>query len=483
MLSPVCHRAMGAAGDGAWSTTLTELHGERHPEMFLRRSAATLATTVAIGMAGAVGAPSATADDSPTPAKLPAGLYGSGDPQYDGVFRQSTALLAQDAVGVRPARQAVNWLAQQQCDGGSFTAYRADSSEPCGSGSAEDTADTNATGMAIQALAVLGGNSKTVTSAVTWLKSVQNKDGGWGYNPGSPTDANSTALVIGALSAAGENPEKVLSRDGDNSPYKALGDLQLGCAADGKERGAFAYQPDEDSGDLTANDAATVAAALAAGGSGLATVASNDYEVADGSEEEATVTAPSCDSDDRYAQKDSSQAASAYLSSSLRANKGHLLSVMPGTEDQPDPGTTTLATLALAAEGHQQAARTPLDWLEKNLDSWDGLAKEPAALGQLVLAVHATGGDPTEFGGTNLVKQLNATGPEPEQAEPDSAANQDEDDSSKAPLLWIVGLGLLAGVGVGVLMSMRNKKAATAQKTKDARTEDGSTDQERGQDG
>lgn len=427
--------------------------------MLLRRTAATLAVTAVLGMGG-VGAPAAMAEESPTPhapeQKLPPGLYGAGDPQYDGVFRQAIAMLAQKAVGVKPAKEAVSWLAEQQCDGGSFTAYRADSGEPCGDGSTQSTADTNATAIAVQALAALGGHSKVVDSGVSWLKLAQNKDGGWGYQSGAPTDANSTALVIGTLTAVGDKPERVRSRDGDQSPYEALDSLQLGCDADSAERGAFAYQPDEGGQGLTANDAATVAAALAADGSGMSTVADQDHKSSEESDS-AEVSLPSCDSDDRFARKDSAQAASAYLASTLEKNGGRLLSAMPGAEDQPDHGNTALAALALAADGRSEAAQAPLNWLERNLTDWEGIDKQPAALGQLVLAVHASGGDPADFGGRNLVKQLNATGPTPEQNEPPKTADEDGDDSSNGPLIVIIAVGVLAGVGAGVLLSLRKK--------------------------
>ena len=71
--------------------------GRGHPPiMNVRRSAAALAATVVLGAA----APAMAADSpsaSPSPA-LPKGLYGTTDPTYDGVWRQSLALLAQDTV-------------------------------------------------------------------------------------------------------------------------------------------------------------------------------------------------------------------------------------------------------------------------------------------------------------------------------------------------------------------------------------------------
>lgn len=74
--------------------------------------------------------------------------------------------------------------------------------------------DSNSTAAAVQALTALTGQDKTVKKSVDWLKSVQNKDGGWGYNPGMASDANSTGIVIGALTGAGEKPQSVKSQDG-----------------------------------------------------------------------------------------------------------------------------------------------------------------------------------------------------------------------------------------------------------------------------
>ncbi|UGY91139.1 prenyltransferase/squalene oxidase repeat-containing protein [Streptomyces gobiensis] len=429
--------------------------------MFLRRSAVALAATALLCAAAA---PVALADGSPSPQKrLPTGLYGEGDPQYDGVWRQSVALLAQHATGVTPAKKAVTWLAGQQCEDGSFVSYRADSGKPC---DAKTPGDTNATAVAVQALATADGHQDAVKTSVNWLKTVQNEDGGWSYNPGGPSDANSTAVVIGALAAAGQQLEKARSAKGDNSPLHALTGLQLGCDAKAGERGAFAYQPGE-KGELAPNDAATVAAALAALGRGLDVAPAEEKDRKDTS----VIPAPSCRDDGTYVLKDSARAAARYLSSALEKNGQYLKApAMPGAEDegsegdqgnqgdQPDYGNTALAVLALAAGEHPGAAQKPLNWLEKNFTKWDKSKNDPAALGQLVLAVNAAGADPASFGGVNLVDRLNATGPTPA-ATPDSAqADEHENDDPAPAVWWIIGVGVVAGVGIGLLLSMRNKK-------------------------
>ncbi|MFG2889339.1 prenyltransferase/squalene oxidase repeat-containing protein [Streptomyces sp. NPDC048248] len=427
-----------------------------------RRAAAALATAAVLGTAAA---PAAFADSaapaaapSPSPAKLPAGLYGAASPEYDGVWRQSLALLAQDTVGLRPAASAVDWLTGQQCADGSFAAFRADQAKPC---TAKTMRDTNQTGAAVQALAALGGHGDAVKKAVGWLKSVQNKDGGWSSMAGSPSDANSTSVVIGALVAAGANPATVTSGKGGKSPYDALLTFQLSCAAKSKERGAFAFQPKD--GALAPNADATAAAALGTLGKG--------FVVAPTGKDANTPIRPltckdegesSQGSADAGARKAAAGGADAYLVAQLDANGQHLLSAMPGAEDQPDVGNTADTVLALAAGAHGTAAQKPLKWLEQHAADW---AKQngPAAYAQLVLAAHATGTDPRSFGGTDLVAALNATGPAPaagQEQGKNADAKDSEDGGSGISVWWVVGVGLAVGAGIGFLLSGRKKKNA-----------------------
>ncbi|MFG2191408.1 prenyltransferase/squalene oxidase repeat-containing protein [Streptomyces sp. NPDC048639] len=414
------------------------------------RGVAVAAASAALCLAAA---PAALADDpsaKPSPqAKLPSALYGTKDPAYDGVWRQSVALLAQDTVGVTPARKAVDWLAGQQCSSGGFAPYRADAAAKC---DAKTPVDSNATAVAVQALAALGGRSAEVGKAVDWLKSKQNEDGGWGYAPGGPSDANSTSVVIGALVATGEKPEGVKSGKG-KSAYDALLAFQLGCDTKGAESGAFAYQPDK-KGRLAANADASAAAALAGLGKGLALEPL-------GKDDNEDVTALDCaetDSKDAREPDEAAGGAGAYLASALKKD-GHLSALAPGADKPaPDYANTADAALALAAGGHKDAAEVPLRWLEKNSAAW---AKDsPAALGSLVLAAHATGADPRDFGGKDLVQQLNATGPKPEGTQPAKGASGEqasESDEGGFNVWWIVGVGLVAGIGIGFLFSNRKK--------------------------
>lgn len=429
--------------------------------MNIRRSVAALPLCAALGAAlGAVAAPAAVADDSQ--AGRPEGLYGAKDPKFDGVWRQSLALLAQDAVGVTPAKSAIDWLTGQSCADGGFAAYRADTSKACDPKKGEFT---DATAAAIQALAAVGGRADTVEKGIGWLKSHQNDDGGWGMNPGGPSDANSTSAAIGAFAATGQDPAK-LNTKGGKSPYDALLGLQLGCSATAEERGAFAYT--EDKGKPVANELATASAALAAQGKGFVfeTVgkdggaAPKPLRCADGKANEA---------DGAGTPKDAAEAALAHLSRVMSDTDMHLKSALPGAKDQPDFGGTTDAVVALAAGEHSATAGKPLQWLQGKDSGAAAWAKgDPGALAKLILAAHAAGANPRDFGGADLVQQLNATGPKPEAtapgAESDGKSEKTEksekknDDDGVGGVWWTVGVCAIAGVGIGFLFSGRKRR-------------------------
>jgi hypothetical protein len=405
--------------------------------MNVRRSAAALAAIAVIGVA----APAVAADPSPSASPsvaMPDGLYGTTDPTYDGVWRQSLALLAQHAAGVRPAASAVDWLTGQQCANGAFAAFRADTAKAC---DAKLMVDTNSTSAAVQALAALGGHDAVTGKAVAWLKSVQNKDGGWGYTPGGPSDTNSTSVVIGALAAVGQNPADV--RTGVESPYSPLAKWSIPCGKDGG--GALAYQPDK-KGNLAPNADATAAGVLGALGKGFVTEAGKAPQQGEACGGSGTSLTP----------QEVARNGAAYLAGAT-GKAGYLKSTLPGAKDQPDYGNTADTVVALAAQGWTKPAQRPYAWLEKNSAQW---AKQsgPAAYAQLILAAHAMGADPHHFGGVDLVGELNATGPAPQAAKKAAEPGKKADSGSGPGVWWIVGVGLVAGIGIGFLMSSRNKK-------------------------
>jgi squalene cyclase len=73
-------------------------------------------------------------------------------------------------------------------------------------------ADSNTTALAVQALLAAGeaASSTAVVDALSYLEAAQNDDAGFPYDPdsawGTASDANSTALVLQALLAAGQAP-------------------------------------------------------------------------------------------------------------------------------------------------------------------------------------------------------------------------------------------------------------------------------------
>ncbi|MFJ3668168.1 prenyltransferase/squalene oxidase repeat-containing protein [Streptomyces sp. NPDC090106] len=406
--------------------------------MNVRRSAAALAATAVLATA----APAVAASPSPSPSTaVPDGLYGSADPTYDGVWRQSLTLLAQREQGVEPAATAVDWLVGQQCANGAFPAFRADPAQAC---DAKVMVDTNSTAVAAQALA---GNDKAVSKALAWLRSVQNTDGGWGYTEGGASDANSTSVVIGAFRSAGRSVTEV-EKDG-HTPSDALLELALPCTGDGA--GAFAYQPGK-KGELTANADATAAAVLSAFGG-------QPGAVVPGADQASTSCAKPGDLT-RAARN-----GAAYLVGAM-GEDAHLMSALPGSEDQPDFGNTADAVVALSAAGFTSEAAASARWLAANSLEWAGQSG-PAAYAQLVFAARAAGLDPRAFGGEDLIALLDATGPKPASvpaakgtgAAGDKEKDKKEDeDGGGVGVWWIVGVGLVGGIGIGFLLSGRTRK-------------------------
>ena len=172
------------------------------------------------------------------------GLYGATDPTFDGVIRQSLALLGFEAAGVPYPDGALEWLEAQQCQAGSsspasvggFPAYREDPDEPC---PAPDPlsytgAEVDATAMALQFFGLeepLGEVDFAVADdAEAFLVSMQLSSGGFPWYGGGSESPNSTALAIGGLVAAG-------NVDAAGEAIDWLVTQQLGC--DNPDAGAF----------------------------------------------------------------------------------------------------------------------------------------------------------------------------------------------------------------------------------------------------
>ena len=215
----------------------------------------TTAALVAGGLLLAGTAFAAPAATAATPAQP--GLYGSGDPTYDGAFRQSLALLAHEAAGTTAPAAAVDWLVGQQCADGGFQAFRPSTAVACtpSDPNAFTGEDTNSTALAALALRSVGRTTEA-DRAIAWLEKARAADGGFPYFVGGASDANSTADVLIALNGAGAPG----SSTGPARHY--LETLQVGCdGAAAGEDGALAFQ-DYGTG-LVANDAATVQSLVA----------------------------------------------------------------------------------------------------------------------------------------------------------------------------------------------------------------------------
>ena len=127
------------------------------------------------------------------------GEYGNGE-----AFTQALAIQGLVAAGATVPAAAVTFLVgAQDSDGGwDYEDVMDDTGNPY------DTSDTNSTAMVLMALDAAGKHSRDA-SALAWLATQQDADGGFQYQAGpysAGSDPDSTALVVQAIVAAGRNP-------------------------------------------------------------------------------------------------------------------------------------------------------------------------------------------------------------------------------------------------------------------------------------
>ncbi len=143
-----------------------------------------------------------------------AGVYGDGE-----AFTESLAIQGLVAAGQTVPAAAIHHLvAAQDSDGG--WDYLLIKDDPNGS-TDYDTSDTNSTAMVLMALNAAGTSSRNA-SALAWLHTQQDGDGGFPYQAGAGSDPDSTALVLQALFATGQNPEAARWAPGGNTPLAEL---------------------------------------------------------------------------------------------------------------------------------------------------------------------------------------------------------------------------------------------------------------------
>ncbi len=358
-----------------------------------RRVRALLSTAVSLGLtvtvlATVVGpadaAPQRSTSDRVAVSDLAhRGLYGSQDPTYDGVYRQGLSILALHAAGAPVDRSAVQWLLRQQCANGRWMSFRPDLTTACGA------ADSNATAMAVMALHAIR-RPAPAREGLRWLRRHQLAGGGWEYTAGWGPDSNSTGLVLQAFLTLHRRPLHV--RAGGVSGFGFLRSLQLDCTAVATEQGALDYSVEVP---LAPNDFATAQAAQALARAALPVEPATSW---------VAPTAPDCTGGTLGVS--ASAAVSNYLAGVLRTNAGAIPSSF-GTDD--DLGATANAVLSLVAAGTARAqVRAAMDVLQKQARSFVLTKRRilPGAAALIVLAEHATGGDPHDVAGLDLVQRI-----------------------------------------------------------------------------
>lgn len=350
-----------------------------------RTATAVIATLCALLATALAAAPTAQSAPSST-----TGLYGAADPTYDGVWRQSIALMGLTSNGIAPPSTAITWLLDQQCADGSFQEYRADLSVPCGPSDpvAYTGPDTNATAVALMALMSLDKGSLDVPRRTTlavvdaaekasgWLARQQRSDGGWPYFPGGASDANSTGLSLSGLLTQAPSY--------DFPAYRKAARFLATVAAPCSTGGGLAYMAGSKvDGSATAQGVIGLVGPMPV--SGPRTLA----------------TSTPCTSSAKGR-------ALSYLARTL-ATTGHLTSAM--SPDQTDFANTAAGTLALVAAGTGRSAVAKATRTLKSgaRDFVIGDTTSPTAAGLLLMVAEATGSSPRSFGGLDLVRTLNAS--------------------------------------------------------------------------
>ena len=359
----------------------------------MRLSSLTCAAAVAVV---GVLAPAANAAASVTTTnKADVGLFGASDPSFDGAFRQSLGLLAEQVAGVHDTA-AITWLVNQQCPDGGWTAYRSDLSKPCPATdvNAFTGEDSNSTALAVQALHQLGVTP--THDPVAFLHSLQDSDGGFPLIAGSGSDPNSTALVVQAIQAVGQDPTSASWTKSGHTPVDALMASWVNCPTSNPpgDAGAFSSPFSQGHGDLVASVQAVWGVERTA------------FPIT--GSPTAAKPAPDCSSGPvSPTSAQAGQYAATWLANQLKGG-GYLT-----TATSPDYSLTAQGVLAMVASGTNSAgATTALDYLAAHAtaatrDSHGNVS--PGALGYIALAAHAAGRSVTSFGGVNLVSTLQSS--------------------------------------------------------------------------
>jgi hypothetical protein len=137
------------------------------------------------------------------------GAYGDGEAFTQALAIQGLAAASQTA----PPAAIHDLVAAQDTDGGwDYVLIKDD---------ANASSDTNSTAMVLMALDAAGARSRNA-SALAWLHTQQDSDGGFPDQAGDGTDPDSTSLVFQAVLATGQNPAGFAWAVGANTPLTNL---------------------------------------------------------------------------------------------------------------------------------------------------------------------------------------------------------------------------------------------------------------------
>lgn len=320
------------------------------------------------------------------------GLYGSQDPTYDGVYRQSLAILGLVANDAAAGRSSKRWLLNQQCAKGAFQAYRANTAKPCGKSdpSTYTGPDSNSTAMAAMALRAQGSRPQA-KDAVRALLRFRNSDGGFGYYIGNSSDANSTGLAMSALRPWGAQRYTDALSGGRSWLRKA----QLRCTGRAAQRGLLSYQRSP----KTANYLASAQGTL-----GLVTSLPAQTNTA------AKSGSPlKCRDGAVVGKYNTSRAALDALARVMNKNRGMLPNDVGAG---PNITGTALGVIALrSAKMRASTVNTAVKRLKTRAKKYTQATTTPnaGALGTLLLTASTTGQNPARFGGVNLTRTLQST--------------------------------------------------------------------------
>lgn len=353
----------------------------------MRTPTRAIATVTAVPLLALGAAPNAWA------ANPDRGLYGTTDPTYDGVYRQSLAITGLAAADRPIPRLAVKWLMRQQCPNGSFVSYRSDPTERCPKPDPATYSGPDSNSTAFAAMALRAADERgAAKAAAKYLRKLQNDDGGYAYYRGGTSDANSTSLAVAALRAV-----RLRGANGARADaLRYLRSTQLRCESPRGERGLLSYVAAPKSANMLASAQGAIALVTT-----FPPTASNAGRA---------TSRLRCTGVRQLGTVGVRDAVLAALASQLKAHDGALPNQFGGGSDL---SATAQAVIALGAADRSRAVvKSALSVLRREARTYTGAGTptaNPGALGTLLSLTAVTSAKPNRFGGVKLVRELQAT--------------------------------------------------------------------------